>query len=169
MPIQVYSEIAPLRRVLLHRPGRELEHLVPGSLERLLFDDIPYLKGAQMEHDSFAQVLRDNGVEVCYLSKLTAEALAQAPDLKERFIRDFIRASGSVALRYSKELEEYLMAIPDLHDMVLQTMAGIPFSELNLGHDDSLTARLHDEMDFALDPSPTFTSPETPSPLWAAV
>ena len=47
MPIQVYSEIAPLRRVLLHRPGQELEHLVPGSLERLLFDDIPYLKGAQ--------------------------------------------------------------------------------------------------------------------------
>ena len=50
MPIQVYSEIAPLRRVLLHRPGQELEHLVPGSLERLLFDDIPYLKGAQAEH-----------------------------------------------------------------------------------------------------------------------
>ena len=55
MPIQVYSEIAPLRRVLLHRPGQELEHLVPGFLERLLFDDIPYLKGAQAEHDRFAQ------------------------------------------------------------------------------------------------------------------
>ena len=77
MPIQVYSEIAPLRRVLLHRPGQELEHLVPGSLERLLFDDIPYLKGAQAEHDRFAQVLRDNGVEVVYLSKLTAEPLTQ--------------------------------------------------------------------------------------------
>ena len=75
MPIQVYSEIAPLRRVLLHRPGQELEHLVPGSLERLLFDDIPYLKGAQTEHDRFAQILQDNGVEVVYLSKLTAEAL----------------------------------------------------------------------------------------------
>ena len=100
MPIQVYSEIAPLRRVLLHRPGQELEHLVPGSLERLLFDDIPYLKGAQAEHDRFAQVLRDNGVEVVYLSKLTAEALSQDKALKEAFIRDFTQKSGSVAHRY---------------------------------------------------------------------
>ena len=28
-PIQVYSEIGRLRRVLLHRPGAELENLVP--------------------------------------------------------------------------------------------------------------------------------------------
>ena len=77
MPIQVFSEIAPLRRVLLHRPGQELEHLVPGSLERLLFDDIPYLKGAQTEHDRFAQVLQDNGVEVVYLSSLTAVGVGQ--------------------------------------------------------------------------------------------
>ena len=42
MPIQVRSEILPLKRVLLHRPGLELEHLVPDTLERLLFDDIPY-------------------------------------------------------------------------------------------------------------------------------
>lgn len=43
MPIHVKSEIGTLKRVMLHRPGQELEHLVPGELERLLFDDIPYL------------------------------------------------------------------------------------------------------------------------------
>ena len=64
MPICVYSETGPLKRVLLHRPGKELEHLVPGSLDRLLFDDIPYLAGAQQEHDRFAALLRENGVEV---------------------------------------------------------------------------------------------------------
>ena len=46
--IDVRSEIGPLRRVLLHRPGRELENLMPEYIERLLFDDIPYLKIAQM-------------------------------------------------------------------------------------------------------------------------
>ena len=35
MPIQVFSETAPLKTVLLHRPGRELEHLVPGTMGRL--------------------------------------------------------------------------------------------------------------------------------------
>ena len=154
MPIQVYSEIAPLRRVLLHRPGQELEHLVPGSLERLLFDDIPYLKGAQAEHDRFAQVLRDNGVEVVYLSKLTAEALSQDKALKEAFIRDFTQKSGSVAHRYERELQAYLGSIEDVHEMVLQTMAGIPFSDLALDHAESLTAMLHCKADFALEPIP---------------
>ena len=154
MPIQVYSEIAPLRRVLLHRPGQELEHLVPGSLERLLFDDIPYLKGAQAEHDRFAQVLRDNGVEAVFLSKLSAEALSQDKALKEAFIRDFTQKSGSVAHRYERELQAYLGSIEDVHEMVLQTMAGIPFSDLALDHAESLTAMLHCKADFALEPIP---------------
>ena len=50
MKINVYSEIGKLQTVLLHRPGKELENLTPDLLERLLFDDIPYLKVAQEEH-----------------------------------------------------------------------------------------------------------------------
>ena len=41
------SEIGRLRKVMLHRPGGELENLMPEYLERLLFDDIPYLQEAQ--------------------------------------------------------------------------------------------------------------------------
>ena len=59
-----FSEIAPLKRVLVHRPGEEFLNLTPNTLERLLFDDIPYLKVAQMEHDAFTNALRDEGVEV---------------------------------------------------------------------------------------------------------
>ena len=73
MPISVYSEIGPLRRVLLHRPGRELEHLVPQELERLLFDDIPYLALAQQEHDTFADILRAQGCDVVYLEDYAAD------------------------------------------------------------------------------------------------
>ena len=76
MPICVKSEIGPLKRVLLQRPGRELEHLSPNTMGQLLFDDIPYLYGAQREHDCFAQILRDNGAEVVYLEDLTAQVLA---------------------------------------------------------------------------------------------
>lgn len=57
--IHNYSEIGKLNRVLLHRPGRELEALTPATMERLLFDDVPYLKEAQKEHDQFAKVLKD--------------------------------------------------------------------------------------------------------------
>lgn len=46
-PIKVFSEIGKLKTVLVHRPGGELENLMPDYLERLLFDDIPYLEQAQ--------------------------------------------------------------------------------------------------------------------------
>lgn len=45
--INVTSEIKPLKKVLLHRPGKEIENLTPEYLERLLFDDIPFLEVAQ--------------------------------------------------------------------------------------------------------------------------
>lgn len=99
-------------------------------------------------------MLRDNGVEVVYLSKLTAEALSQDKALKEAFIRDFTQKSGSVAHRYERELQAYLGSIEDVHEMVLQTMAGIPFSDLALDHAESLTAMLHCKADFALEPIP---------------
>ena len=66
-PIQVNSEIGKLKTVLLKRPGKELENLVPDYLGGLLFDDNPYLEVAQQEHDRFAKVLQDEGVEVLYL------------------------------------------------------------------------------------------------------
>ncbi|MBQ2014299.1 MAG: arginine deiminase, partial [Peptococcaceae bacterium] len=67
---------------MLHRPGQELENLMPEYLERLLFDDIPYLRIAQEEHNSFADILRQNGVEVVYLSDLVAESIINQ-DVKE--------------------------------------------------------------------------------------
>ena len=60
-PIHVFSEIGKLKKVMLHRPGKELENLMPDYLERLLFDDIPFLEDAQKEHDNFAQALRNEG------------------------------------------------------------------------------------------------------------
>lgn len=74
-PIQVNSEIGKLKTVLLKRPGKELENLVTDYLGGLLFDDIPYLEAAQQEHDRFAKVLQDEGVEVLYLEKLAAESI----------------------------------------------------------------------------------------------
>ena len=66
MKIHNYSEVGPLRTVLLHQIGPEVEGLVPDNFSRLLFDDIPYLKVAQEEHEAFAALLRENGVEVLY-------------------------------------------------------------------------------------------------------
>ena len=87
------SEIGRLRRVLLHRPGGELENLMPEYLERLLFDDIPYLQEAQKEHDAFADCLRQQGVEVVYLTDLVAESLT-GPEVRQDFLHQFLDESG---------------------------------------------------------------------------
>ena len=88
-PIHVFSEIGRLKKVCLHRPGKELENLMPDYLERLLFDDIPYLEDAQKEHDAFAETLRNAGVEVLYLEQLAAEAI-DAGGVREEFVGEWL-------------------------------------------------------------------------------
>ena len=87
--LNVYSEIGKLKSVLLHRPGKELENLTPDSLDRLLFDDIPFLDIARYEHDAFAKILIDNNIEVLYLEDLAAEAITNST-IKEEFVDEFI-------------------------------------------------------------------------------
>src|SRR6478752_8102054 len=71
----VHSEVGTLRRVMLHRPGRELARLTPSNKDDLLFDDVLWVKRARQEHDAFADALAEPGVEVLYLEKLLAETL----------------------------------------------------------------------------------------------
>lgn len=130
MSVNVKSEIGVLKRVLLQRPGRELEYLSPNTMDQLLFEDIPYLHGAQREHDCFADLLRSNGVEVVYLEDLAAEALAQSSTLKYDFIRETIHRAGSTALGYQDALYAYLSNLQDLKELVLRTMEGVPFSDV---------------------------------------
>jgi len=80
--VNVKSEIMPIKKVLLHRPGDELLNLTPNTLEELLFDDIPFLQVAQAEHDAFAEIFRNEGVEVVYLEDLMAEVLDLYPELR---------------------------------------------------------------------------------------
>lgn len=76
MTLRVESEIGKLRRVLVHRPGREIDWMVPSMMERLLFDDILYGEEAREEHDAFSGVLRAAGVETIDPQPLLAEVLA---------------------------------------------------------------------------------------------
>ncbi len=154
MPIQVRSEVGALKRVMLHRPGRELERLIPGDLERLLFDDIPYLKTAQQEHDLFAGVLRSNDVEVVYLEDLMAETLRYSPGLKEQFVDEFIRDGGTVARQEAPWLREYLLAISDEKELVEKTMAGVHMAEIGHTGQNPLVDRVRGKSRFVLDPIP---------------
>lgn len=85
MTIGVHSEIGRLRRVLIHRPGFEIDRMVPSLMERLLFDDILDGENARAEHDSFTEILRSAGVETVDPQTLLAEAL-QEPAAREQIL-----------------------------------------------------------------------------------
>ncbi len=73
--VRVTSEIGRLRRVLVHEPGVEVDHMVPGMMEQLLFDDILYGDLARDEHGRFRRVMQLLGIEVLDASQLLADAL----------------------------------------------------------------------------------------------
>lgn len=126
-----YSEIAPLKKVLMHRPGDEFLNLTPNTLERLLFDDIPYLKIAQQEHDAYANALRAEGIEVVYITDLVAEALeAGGRTVRKKFIEQFIEEGGVTSPKVAKHCFDFLNSIKDTRDLVKKCVAGIDISEL---------------------------------------
>ena len=150
--IHNFSEIGKLNKVLLHRPGRELEALTPDTLGRFLFDDIPYLKIAQQEHDVFAQTLRNNGVEVVYYVDEVAKAIA-LPALQRQLIDDFLNLSKIRARGLREELTELLLALPP-RKMVEKLIAGVRRCEVSRDQPTSLMDLVNDDYPFVSDPMP---------------
>ena len=148
------SEIGRLKKVLLHRPGAELENLMPEYLERLVFDDIPYLKEAQREHDAFADCLRNQGVEVVYLTDLVVGSLT-SPEVRQDLIRQFLDEAGTLDERTRGLLADYFGGMSD-KEMVSAMMAGVRKGQLRVtgGKLGDYLSAAGDDYPFAVDPLP---------------
>ncbi|MDY4788298.1 MAG: arginine deiminase [Bacilli bacterium] len=151
--IRVTSEIAPLKKVLLHRPGKELLNLTPDTLGRLLFDDIPFLKVAQAEHDAFAKILRDNGVEVVYLEDLMTEVIKD-DEIKNKFLDQWIEEAGIHTKKWHKIIKDYLLANYEGKELVLKTMEGINLDEFEARPANSLVDMVSEPSKLIVDPMP---------------
>ncbi len=153
MKLNVFSEIGPLKKVLLHRPGRELENLTPSILDKLLFDEIPYLEAARAEHDAFADHLRREGVEVVYLNDLVADMLKRAPRILEAFIGQFLDEAGIKSERVKRTLSDYFMDMSP-SDMISKMIEGVRTKEVAMQTPLSLMDMLEGEYPFYIDPMP---------------
>jgi arginine deiminase len=160
--INNWSEIAPLKRVLLHRPGKEYLNLTPNTLERLLFDDVPYLKVAEQEHDAFADALRKEGVEVVYLVDLMAETLDSNPSIREKFIKQFIKEGDVSSPKVAEICFNFLNNITNNKELVSKCIEGIDDSELTELQRDSGFYATRDIGKLILDPLPNLYAPRDP-------
>lgn len=75
MRLQIDNEYDKLEAVLVHRPGMEIDRLNHENMKGFLFEDVPYLRRMQDEHDAFVQTMRDHDVEVVYLGDLLLDIL----------------------------------------------------------------------------------------------
>lgn len=160
--INNYSEIAPLKTVLLHRPGNEYLNLTPNTLTRLLFDDIPYLKIAKEEHDRFAEALRNEGVEVVYLVDLAAEAISTSKTVRKQFIKQFIKEGGVTSPKVYEVVYEFLNAIEDNRELISKCIEGIDITELKKLKNSSGFYETRDIGKMILDPLPNLYAPRDP-------
>ncbi len=151
-PINVTSEIGTLRTVMLKRPGKEVENLTPEYLQRLLFDDIPYLPIIQREHDYFAETLKNRGIEVLYLEKLVSETLSNS-DIKNQFLDEMLAESQMSANGATATLKEYLLSF-STQEMVDKIMGGVLKKEIDTRKKTHLYELMDDHYPFYLDPMP---------------
>ena len=75
MSLNAASEVGKLRRVIVHRPGLEHTRLTPENAAELLFEDVIWVKRAEIEHQAFVDALRGRDVEVLYAEELLAGVL----------------------------------------------------------------------------------------------
>jgi len=119
----VASEWSPLKAVLLHRPGTELEDQVePDSVQMLEALDP---RRARQQHDALARAYRDAGVTVHYVEP------GETPPPNQMFIADllFMTPEGAIVGRPASVVragEERFVArrLADLGIPILRTVRG---------------------------------------------
>ncbi|WP_080846097.1 arginine deiminase [Cytobacillus gottheilii] len=150
--LNVTSEIGRLKTVMLHRPGLEIEHLMPQYLERLLFDDTPHLPIIQKEHDYFAQQLTNRDIEVLYLDVLMKEAV-QNQDARQYFMDEILK-DGLENLDGSYDsVKEYFQSLGG-DELVSIVMSGVPKSKIPKSKQVHLHEITNEHYPFYLDPMP---------------
>lgn len=145
----VDSEVGRLRTVLVHRPGQELRRITPRSAGHLLFSSVPWVARAQQEHDRLAEVLREHGVEVLYLTELLQDALEYQP------ARDEAIGSALRSAALGDELRELVRRHLDWLDpeaLAHALIAGLTPGELKMGR--GVVFELLDRCDFVVEPLP---------------
>ncbi|MEU5050449.1 arginine deiminase [Streptomyces sp. NPDC021096] len=153
MGFHVDSEAGRLRRVILHRPDLELKRLTPSNKDALLFDDVLWVRRARAEHDGFADVLRERGVEVHLFQDLLEESLRDP--LARAIVLDRVfdeKEYGPLATDHLRAAFDG-MPVPELTSWLV---GGMTKREFLARHAEPVSVRFHvmEQDDFLLNPLP---------------
>lgn len=97
MQFCIENEYDKLEAVLVHRPGPEIDRLTHENMRQFLFEDVPYLRRMQDEHDAFVETLRANGVQVVLLRDLLLDVVRD-DEARAKLIDDVCRVALTPAI-----------------------------------------------------------------------
>jgi arginine deiminase len=151
--VYVGSEIGALKKVLLHRPGRELKRITTDNKDEFLIDEIIWAERARENHDAFAALLRENGTEVVYFQDCLAETV------RDKSLRSDLLDKLLALDAHDEVLKDALKnTVMDMTpDEVAETLVcGMTKSELAIrsGHIGSLAFRAASDSAFFFRPLP---------------
>ena len=127
LKVKVGSEIAPLKKVMVHEPDAGITRVSPKQSHDLLFDDIVYLPQMQQEHRIFTKVLKAViGEGVLETTDLLAEALNHDGGTRDSIIdmvveyEELPRHFAQILKQYEpKKLAEVLITGFDLQEEII--------------------------------------------------
>ncbi len=148
--LYVGSEVGHLKRVILHRPERALNHLTPSNYKDLLFDDVLAVERAGEEHDVFAQTFRSEGVDVLLLHELLAQTLS-IPDAKQWLLGVQI-SEYRLGFTFARAVREYLYQLSD-DELSHVLLGGLSYADFQTGSS-SILPSISLPTDFIIEPLP---------------
>lgn len=145
--IQLDSEFGQLKKVLMHRPGKEIDRLSPENLHDLLFNDIPYLNLMQKEHDEYVRTIKSiSDAKVYIFHELLMEILTNEP-LAEQIFEELLEPVGL------KELSQELLDKHSTAQTAFMLTAGLTAKAAKVKLKSKLLDKFEDT-DFLLKPKP---------------
>lgn len=157
--LRVESEIAPLKKVIISNPQEAIRRIVPDNTQKYLFDDILYPEVAVKEHNIFAKILKENGVEVFFLEELLTEALKL--EKARKWILQKIFVNFDFGLTFVQDLYDFLLKISP-KQLCYYLVAGLTVKETKI-NDLGLMGYACSSDEFVLSPHPNHYFTRDPS------
>lgn len=148
----VVDEISPLKTVIVHEPGAEMERLTPPNRDELLFDDLLSPEKARDEHQFFVGTMNDQGVTTLPFRTLFKETL-EIPEAKAYVLENSVnyKRLGPLLAPALHDWADGLSA----EDLATLAVEGITKSEWHeISEVSSLVAKRLNDDDFLIGPLP---------------
>lgn len=161
--VRVRDGISKLRRVIMHRPGAEARDYATSSFEQIFYLRASYGRSsfdyerADEEYDRLLAILEREGVEVLMLEDLLSETLASSPEVRGRFIEDFLRDCGAIGEELIEAARSHLERIADPDELVRRIICGLRYKDI--GFDRFFPTALASALDSGYEPDTLLSGP----------